>query len=410
MKSKINDLSIDDLIPSFKTSGMNLGLERISNALNAIGNPCRNIPAIQVAGTNGKGSITSFIESLSIEKGIKVGVSTSPHLTSWCERIRVNGKAISEPDIKERIIKLKSFIEVQKLTPFELIITTAFDYFEELKVDLLILEVGLGGRLDATTIHPLRPIVAMATIGLDHCEYLGNDLNKIAKEKAAVITQRATVISAKQAPVVEKVLKERASQKEAKIKWVEPIPKDWKLGLPGNFQRKNAAVAKGAAEALADLGWEINESSLRQGMADASWPGRLEKAKWQGLPILIDCAHNPPAAEELSKERLIWPKQANGINWVLGIQAHKAAPQMLKSLIHPSDIVWIVPVPGKTSWTSSKIAQALPDIASQIRQANSVKHAFTLLSMKKEWPIPPPVVAGSIFLIGDLLSKQIISN
>lgn len=201
------------------------------------------------------------------------------------------------------------------------------------KVELLVLEVGLGGRLDATTAHPYRPVIAVASIGLDHCEHLGYSLENIAIEKSSVITPFSSVISAKQDPVVEKILEAKAQEKQAKLHWVKPISTDWELGLAGSIQRENAAVAKGVLEALVPLGWKINETEIREGFRQAKWPGRLQSVRWNGHPLLIDGAHNPPAAKQLSKERNLWKHQKNGVHWILGIQSQKEGPKMLKHLL-----------------------------------------------------------------------------
>ena len=189
---------LSDLIPRFDQRGMDLGLERMQQALQAMGNPCASIPAIQVVGTNGKGSIASFIASSLKAAGIRVGLTTSPHLVSWCERISSDGELISIVELRQRLTALQPLAQTHRLTPFELLMATAFDHFRSREVELLVLEVGLGGRLDATTAHPYRPIIAMANIGLDHCEHLGYSLKEITAEKSAVISPGAAVISARQ--------------------------------------------------------------------------------------------------------------------------------------------------------------------------------------------------------------------
>ena len=162
-----------DLIPRFDTRGMDLQLDRMQAALNALGDPCASVPAIQVAGTNGKGSIAAFLAAALKRAGITTGLTTSPHLVSWCERISIDGEQISELTLRKRLIELQSIGKQHQLTPFEQLLAVAFVHFQANAVDLLVLEVGLGGRLDATTAHPDRPVIAMAAIGLDHCEHLG---------------------------------------------------------------------------------------------------------------------------------------------------------------------------------------------------------------------------------------------
>ncbi len=406
--SKNDDLT--DLIPTFDQRGMDLGLERMNMALSDMGQPCAEIPAIQVVGTNGKGSITSFIQSTLKLAGVKVGVTTSPHLVSWCERISVNGNLISPEEFRRRIISLRHIVEKHQLTPFELVMATAFDYFADHNVELLVLEVGLGGRLDATTAHSFRPVIAMASIGLDHCEYLGNDIKDIAKEKASVISKGSRVISATQERHVTQVIKKAINEKQAEIQWVSPLSQDWKLGLNGEIQRENAAVAKGALEALKAFGWHLSEAQIREGFAFAKWQGRLQKATWHDLPLVLDGAHNPHAAEQLSKERNRWTQQAKGVHWVIGIQKHKDAPHMIRHLLKSNDVAWIVPVPDHKSWSEYSLSKACPELAKQLISAESVQVAFSEIRQSSEWPKPPPVVVGSLYLIGDLLRNEIINN
>ena len=398
-----------DLIPAFKERGMDLNLQRMEMALNAMGNPCKSIPAIQIAGTNGKGSIASFLKSSLKIIRINTGFTISPHLVSWCERISTTDAIITLNDFRQKIIEIKPIIEKYRLTPFEIVIAAALKYFKYKQVDLLVLEIGLGGRLDATTAHPYRPIIAFGAIGLDHCEYLGNSIEEIAKEKASVIQPKSIVISAKQLPEVENVLECIAKQNKASLHFVDPLPQEWKLGLAGDIQKDNAAVAKKVLEALRKYGWSIKDKDIRKGLEQAKWPGRLEKAKWKDISLIIDCAHNPHATEQLSHEREKWKNQEDGIAWILAIQKHKDAPKMLKSLLKPPDIVWIVPVPNCTSWSQEELSNLCPNYSSQLKSAINVEQALSVLSINHQWPKSSPVITGSIYLIGDLIKKKIIN-
>ena len=175
------------LSPKYERDNIKLGLSRIKKALQELGNPCKNIPAIQIIGTNGKGSIAAYLESILFEAKKNFGVTTSPHLFDICERIRVNKKNINKVDFEKIYRLIEKKISTNELTPFEKIICCALNFFDNEKVELLILEAGLGGRLDATTAHESRPIIAIGNIGLDHKEFLGDTIEKIAKEKLAVI-------------------------------------------------------------------------------------------------------------------------------------------------------------------------------------------------------------------------------
>ncbi len=389
---------------------INLGLDRMSLAIKAMGNPCERIPAIHIAGTNGKGSIAAFINSVLSLVDIKTGVTTSPHLIDWVERICINKTQITKKEFKLLSIGLNPVVKKYSLTPFESVIAIALKYFTLKEVELLILEVGLGGRLDATTAHRDRPIIAFGAIGLDHCEYLGDNLEKIAIEKAAVITQKSTVITAAQHNIVRRVIKETAIRQQAVIHWVEPLSSDWELGLSGRIQKENAAVAKGVIESLKGLGWSISEDQIREGLSLAKWPGRIQTTTWQGMQIVVDGAHNPNAAKQLSKERDVWTNQESGIIWILGIQKQKDMINILHNLIRAKDLAWIVPIPNHQSWSKDQILSCCPEYRSQLKEALNVEEVLSNLREGKDWPSPPPVITGSLYLIGDLLKKQILRS
>ena len=399
---------LSELIPRFDLRGMDLQLERMRHALQDLGSPCGEIPAIQVAGTNGKGSIASFLSAALQQAGIRSGVTTSPHLVSWCERIAIDGVPISEGDLRQLLLAQQQLCAKHRLTPFEQLLAAALAHFHTEAVELLVLEVGLGGRLDATTAHPYRPVIAMASIGLDHCEHLGSTLTAIAEEKAAVITPGAQVISAEQPAPVREVLEKTCSANNAVLRWVDPLPSDWCLGLGGDWQRRNAAVAHGALQALHPLGWRLDEPAIRAGWAKARWKGRLQTVTWQGHPLLLDGAHNPPAAQQLALERQSWQGQDNGVVWILGIQAHKQAVKMLQLLLQPQDQAWIVPVAEHRSWTRDALMQAEPHWGNQLRDASSAEDALKRIQETSGWPQPMPVLAGSLYLIGDLLEQGLV--
>ena len=389
---------------------INLGIDRMSLAINAMGDPCQKTPAIHIAGTNGKGSISAFINSILSLVDIKTGVTTSPHLVDWVERICINKTQISKKEFEALRLTLNPILEKYSLTPFESIIAIALKYFTLKKVELLILETGLGGRLDATTAHKDRPIIAFGAIGLDHCEYLGNSLEKIAIEKAAIITPKSTVITAAQHNIVKEVLKETALRQQAVIRWVEPLPVDWELGISGTIQKENAAVAKGVIESLKDIGWSLSEEEIREGLSLAEWPGRLQTTKWEGMQIVVDGAHNPQAAKQLSIERDSWTDQESGIIWILGIQKQKDIMNILQHLIRAQDIAWIVPIPSQQSWSKEQVLSYCPEYRTQLKEALSVEEVLSILKRRKEWPSPAPVITGSLYLIGDLFQRKILIN
>jgi dihydrofolate synthase/folylpolyglutamate synthase len=273
----------------------------------------------------------------------------------------------------------------------------------------MVLEAGLGGRLDATTAHPQRPLIAVGAIGIDHREHLGDTLTAISREKAAAISPGAHVISAAQLDPVRAVLEEHTRTVGATLEWVEPLPDDWDLGLPGTLQRSNGAVAYGALRQIRKLGSKISDPSIRQGLAKAHWPGRLQTVLWNGRPIRLDGAHNPAAAAQLAQERACWCDRQHTQLWILGIQAHKQAPEMLQLLLKPNDFAWIIPVPGHESWTLDRLSDACPNLVHQMGRANDVLDVLNgLASAPGSWPNPSPLIAGSLYLLGELMAQGII--
>ena len=400
---------IQRLLPPFEQRGMDLSLERMHRVLSALGDPCGNTPAVQVLGTNGKGSIACMIHSGLSAAGVNSGLTTSPHLVSWCERICINQTPITQVELHQRLQALEPFAEEHHLTTFERLITAALMHFEAHDVDWLVLEAGLGGRLDATTAHPQRPLIAVGAIGIDHREHLGNTLTAISREKAAAISPGAHVISAAQLDPVRAVLEEHTRMVGATLEWVEPLPDAWDLGLPGTLQRHNGAVAYGALQEIRRLGANISEQSIREGLAKAHWPGRLQTVLWNERPIRLDGAHNPAAAAQLAQERACWCDRQQAQIWILGIQAHKQAPEMLQLLLEPNDFAWIIPVPGHQSWTLDRLSEACPNLANQMGGANDVLEVLNrLVSAPGSWPNPSPLIAGSLYLLGELMAQRII--
>jgi dihydrofolate synthase/folylpolyglutamate synthase len=406
-----------DLIEPFSRRGVDLGLERLQAALADLGNPERRFAAVQVAGTNGKGSICTLVHRSLLAAGIRAGLYTSPHLVSWTERIRLGAEPIEAAALRRQLLAARPVAERHGLTPFELVTAAAFLAFAEARLPLVVLEVGLGGRLDATSCHPHRGVIGFATVGLDHREFLGPDLASIAAEKAGVLLQGAVAISGPQTPAVAAVLERQAEATGAQLRWREPLAQaaDGSLeiagqfcpcGLAGSVQAANGAVALGMLEALAERGWPVGTTAIRQGFAEARWPGRLQQLHWRGVPLLVDGAHNPPAAAALRAELDRHPAR-HGLGpgprqWLLGMLANKQGPELVTQLLAAEDRAWIVPVPGHASWTCQQLVAALPQLAQQLQPAADLEQAVGLA--QRAAPGARLILAGSLYLIGDLLA------
>ena len=409
--------SFADLIEPFSRRGVNLGLERLQAALADLGHPERRFAAVQVAGTNGKGSICTLVHRSLLAAGLRAGLYTSPHLVSWTERIRLGADPIPAADLRRHLLSARPVAERHGLTPFELVTAAAFLAFAEAELPLVVLEVGLGGRLDATSCHPDRSLIGFATIGLDHREFLGPDLASIAMEKAGVLKPGTVAVSAPQPPEAAAVLERQAEASGAELRWRQPLPQaaDGRLeihgqlcpcGLAGSVQAANAAVALGMLEVLAERGWPVVSTAVRQGFAEARWPGRLQQLHWRGVPLLLDGAHNPPAAAALRAELDRHPArhglQGGPRHWLLGMLANKQGPELVAQLLAPGDRAWIMPVPGHASWEREALADALPRLAGQLEAAPDLDTALRLAQASAAGE--RLIVAGSLYLIGTLLA------
>jgi dihydrofolate synthase/folylpolyglutamate synthase len=404
-------VDLDDLLEPFARRGVDLGLERLAGALAEAGHPERRFTAAQVAGTNGKGSICTFLHAILQAAGVHVGTYRSPHLVSWCERIQIDDAWITPATLRDELARWQPLARRHRLTPFELITAAAFEHFAHERVDLAVLEVGLGGRLDATTLHPHRPVIGFGAIGLDHREHLGDTLAAIAAEKAAVMGPGCRAFSAAQEPEARRVLEAEALRCGASLQWLDPLPAvadgGPELGLAGELQRHNGAVAVAMAWALTApdgplAGRPLDEGMVRAGLAAARWPGRLERHRWRGRELLIDGAHNPPAAAALRREL---DRLDGGLlggrprRWLLGIQRHKEGAAMLEHLLGPGDRAVVVAVPEHASWSRQELAATCPGLADQLEEAASLEAGLDSLLA----PGPLPLVAGSLFLLGAVL-------
>lgn len=292
---------------------VNLGLSRTRELLARLGNPQDTLRFVHVAGTNGKGSTCAFVASVLEQAGYQVGLFTSPALYCFEDRIRVNGVNITSEElfsVTERVKEAADKME-EHPTEFELLTAVAFCHFAQKNCDIVIAEVGMGGRLDSTNVIA-RPEVAVITpIAFDHCAFLGNTLPEIAREKAGIIKAQSPCVSAPQAPPVAEVIAEVSQRELAPLRVVDLDElegseacfsyrgrHDLSLGLAGAFQLINAASALDAIDVLKQEGWAIPEEAVRSGLARTAWPGRFEVVSEEPL-IIFDGGHNVAGMEAL---------------------------------------------------------------------------------------------------------------
>ncbi|MBN2112104.1 bifunctional folylpolyglutamate synthase/dihydrofolate synthase [Candidatus Woesearchaeota archaeon] len=365
--------------------GIKLGLGNISELMQSLGNPQEKFKSIHVAGTNGKGSVCSFIASVLEKEGYKVGVYTSPHLVDFRERIRVNGKKIGKKSVVSLLSKIKPF--VREHTFFEVVTAMAFMYFKEKGVDFALVEVGMGGRLDATNV--VTPEVAVITnISLEHTEHLGDTIEKIAFEKAGIIKPGVDVVTSENGRGL-KVIRKVCMSKKCRLNVVKP--RKVRTSLNGDFQYQNVSLALEAIAILRKKGYKIKKESVIGGLRTAKWPGRME---FISENMIFDCAHNPSGAKALAKEL---SKMKKDVYLIIGIMKDKDIGGICRALEPAAKGIII---------TKPKIARAaMPgDIAKHIRKnvvvigrvSDALEYAKIRAGKKNL-----VVVAGSIFLVGE---------
>ena len=287
------------------------GLERIRELCLGLGNPQKDLKFIHVGGTNGKGSFCAMTDAVLREAGYKVGLYTSPYILRFNERMRVNGESIPDDRLARLTERARCVADkmADKPTEFELITAIAFDYFKEEKCDIVILEVGMGGRLDATNIIENPELSVITGIALDHTAYLGDTIEKIAAEKAGIIKNNSTVLYGGESAIAEKVILTKAESTNSILRKTEYARlkinscsldgtsfdyrsrEELKISLLGSYQPRNAAIVLDALDILAERGFVISEEAVKKGLYSAKWKARFEKINTDPT-IFFDGAHN----------------------------------------------------------------------------------------------------------------------
>jgi dihydrofolate synthase / folylpolyglutamate synthase len=283
--------------------GIKLGLENVQRLLRELNVPGKDQRIIHVAGTNGKGSVCAMIDSICRAANLRTGLFTSPHLMTYRERIRINGEMIAPDEVARGLSALREIIREWDPHPtfFEITTALALDHFKKKECEVIVLETGLGGRLDAT--NAFLPVVSVITpIGYDHERWLGNTIESIAAEKAGIIKPHVPVVSAKQEEAAETVIRSRAAECEAPLEFVNWPYVASSVRLAGEHQRQNAAIA---VAALRSGGVAASEDAIHRGLAHIDWPARFQR--WDER-TLIDGAHNPAGAQVLTQT---WREQFN---------------------------------------------------------------------------------------------------
>ena len=293
-------------LPIYQRTGAAAYKADIGNIVAAskyLGNPHTQFKSVHIAGTNGKGSTAHMLSSILQESGYKVGLYTSPHLKDFRERIRINGKMITEQEVGDFVKESKAIFEEMELSFFEFTVAMAFDYFANQQVDIAIIETGLGGRLDSTNI--LNPELTIITnIGLDHTNLLGNTLEKIAVEKGGIIKENTPIIIGRKQKETNTIFQNIAKEKNAHLMYSEP-QQNYATDLKGEYQKENINTTITAIEQLQEQGWAINSSNIEQGLLKIVANTQL-LGRWQTLSeiphIICDTGHNEDGIKQISKQ------------------------------------------------------------------------------------------------------------
>jgi dihydrofolate synthase / folylpolyglutamate synthase len=414
------NLEITSVLQQYERFGIDLGLDRILALLTQLGNPHQTVPIIHVAGTNGKGSVCAYLSSVLAAAGYKVGRYTSPHLVDWTERITLNNQPTAPEVLLDALNRVAAIINPDQPSPtqFEVLTAAAWCIFAEAAVDVAVIEVGLGGRLDATNVCD-RPLATIITsLSREHWQRLGPTLADIAREKAGILKPGCPAVVGKLSPEADAVVRQRIEDLSCPVVWQSPAqwmpektnPYPWAIAngicyplpLVGDVQLGNSALAIAALKILQQQGWDISEAAIQTGMSQTQWLGRLHWTQWQGMRLLVDGAHNPAAAKAL--RQYIDTVHTGAVHWLMGMLSTKDHADIFEALLRKGDRLTLVPV----SEHSSADPQALADIARSVCPrleccaiAPSLSEGLMQFQGALQPPVPLKVLCGSLYLVGE---------
>jgi len=391
---------------SLQRFGIKLGLENIRRLIAELDVDLVNARVIHVAGTNGKGSVCAMIDSICRAQKYRTGLFISPHLVTFRERICIDGEMISENEVAAGLTNIRKLVADWEPHPtfFEIATALALKYFTEAKTNIVILETGLGGRLDAT--NAVQSNVAVITpIALDHEQWLGDSLEKIANEKAGIIKAQTPVVSGPQLPEAERVIRGRATECEAPLQFVTETYDKSPIALRGEHQKLNAAIAIAAIKALkldrlkrsslAGQGIDI-DSAIGRGLATVDWPGRFQC--WDKRTV-IDGAHNPAAARILTQS---WRETFGNERaiLILAILSDKDLRGICEALAPIADLVLLAKIRSERAADPSELSKVLVDLGCKSETFSSFADALG----KARERSAPILITGSLHFAGEALA------
>lgn len=403
--------------------GIKLGLDNIHRFVDRLGHPERAFASIHVAGTNGKGTVCSTIAAVLTTAGYKTGLFTSPHLVDFRERIRVDGAQVPRREVARFVAAHREFIRANKITFFEATTAMAFDWFTRFGCDVAVVEVGMGGRLDATNV--VTPVLSVITsIDLDHTGVLGNTRSKVAREKAGIIKAGIPVVSAPMAPAARKTIARIAARHSAplvdaerlvslhpigdsayEVKTGGKFPRCVRWAYRGGVYEKNLQTVIGALIQLRRSGFRLTDRDIRHGLAAARWPGRFQVQPGRP-PVVYDVAHNAAAARWLAE---MMRDFAGGrqVTAVCAVAEDKDWRKMIRSLAPHVGHWCFSKLPHARSWRLSEVAGFAHEQALSFSANRSPARAFS--QAKAATPRDGLIlVFGSHFLVGALIPRALI--
>ena len=426
--------------------GVKLGLERMQDLVKLLGNPQDKFPSIHIAGTNGKGSSSAMLASILRAQGLKVGLYTSPHLEEFTERIQINGKQIPDQELLNLVVEIKEKIErnsidnsstcaYEETTFFEFTTALAFLYFARQEVDIAIIEVGLGGRLDATNV--VTPLVSVITsIDLDHTKVLGSTREEIAYEKAGIIKETIPLVCGEKSPELVKLFAEICTERDASFfiserecELQESSLKgqrfllqgvEYTLGLLGEHQLQNALTVLKTVEILREQGIEVSDDAVQQGLLSARWEGRLQIYSEEAHEplIILDGAHNPAGMQMLDhfltthQQELFFVQTQEGDKEgdtsnvprkavaIVGISTGKNVEWMLEKLSHHFNSIIVVEAAHRAI-PQEDVAEVAKNFFGTVETC--VLEDAMNIAQKKVGSDGFILVTGSLYVVGDIL-------
>lgn len=401
--------------------GKKLGLHNIRTLLGLMGDPQKKLRFVHIAGTNGKGSTSAFIGSILTEAGYRTGIYTSPYIQRFTERIRIGCREIDGTELADvtSFVKCKAEEMIamggNHPTEFEIITAIAFEYYYRKKCDIVVLEVGLGGRFDPTNVIDVPELAVITAISLDHTERLGNTLAEIAFEKAGIIKPGGDVLVYGQSPEAEQVFENACAERNAELSradFEDIVPKSFgidgqtfcykgfdnlKISLLGRHQTRNAALSVDAALLLKAKGYDIPEDAIRRGLANTKWPGRMEVLSKQPV-FIVDGAHNPGAAEVL-RQTLDEYFPGKRRTFIMGVAADKDYRTMIEMLLPAAEKVTAVTTLTDRALPAAQLAEYARCYCNDVRISDTIEGAIRQ-SMEEAKEDEIICAFGSLYYVG----------